>query len=158
MKGLGGDVLGGHEGDVVRTLSGESGKNNFVAERMGVSQRHSKGQTNQRGGGRHDQEDLGCQSCDEVMRTVFAIRREQNKGLTFREYQEFAVRCEGQVGGHRCPWNVRKYGPQNQKVAALSRRQCGYLQSRHFELALRRVGPPEEPRVRVCVSLWVTLA
>lgn len=68
------------------------------------------------------------------------------------------MRSEGQVGGHRYPLDVRKYGPQNQKVAAFSRRQCGYQQRRHFELALWRVGPLEEPRMRVCVSLWVTLA
>ena len=62
------------------------------------------------------------------------------------------------MGGHRYPWDVRKYGPQNQKVAAFSRRQRDYQQRRHFELALWRVGPPEELRMYVCVSLWVTLA
>ena len=68
------------------------------------------------------------------------------------------MRCEGQVGGHRYPWDVRKYGPQNQKVAVFSRRQRDYWQCHHFELALWRVGPLEEPRMHVCVSLWVTLA
>jgi hypothetical protein len=46
MKGLGENVLGGHEGDVVKTLSGESGKSNFVAAMLTASQWHSKSQPN----------------------------------------------------------------------------------------------------------------
>lgn len=67
MKGMCGNILGGHEGDVVKTLSGASGKSNFVVEKMTGSQRHLESQTNQRGGGRRDQEDLGCQSCSRAM-------------------------------------------------------------------------------------------
>jgi hypothetical protein len=37
MKALGGNVLGGHEEDVVKTLLGECGKSNFVVGRTVVS-------------------------------------------------------------------------------------------------------------------------
>jgi hypothetical protein len=79
MKGWCGNVLGGHEGDIVKTLSRVSGKSNFVSARMTWSQRHLKDQTNQRGGERRDQEDLGCQSYSGVMRTAFTIGHEYNK-------------------------------------------------------------------------------
>lgn len=37
MKAMGGNVLGGHEEDVVKTLSGEYGKSNFVVGTMIVN-------------------------------------------------------------------------------------------------------------------------
>jgi hypothetical protein len=63
----------------MKTLSRVSGKSNFVSVRMTLSQCHLKDQTNQRGGERHDQEDLGCQSYSGVMRMVFTIGHEYNK-------------------------------------------------------------------------------
>ena len=73
MKAFGENVLGGHEEDVVRTLSGVFGKSKFVAGRMTVSRRDLKRLPNQRGGGRRDREDLVCQSCPTAVRTVFTI-------------------------------------------------------------------------------------
>ena len=100
MKVLGGNVLGGHEEDVVKTLSGEYEKSNFVVGRKIVSWRQLGSRRNLWGEEIRDQEDPVCQSYSTVIRTVFIIK---NKGLTSREYQEFVVRWEGQVGSRRRP-------------------------------------------------------
>jgi hypothetical protein len=71
-----------------------------------------------------DREDPVCQSCSIGIRTVFII---ENKILTSREYQEFVVLWEDQVGDRRRPWDVTKYGSQDPGVVASALRQCAYL-------------------------------
>jgi hypothetical protein len=141
----------------VKTLSAEYEKSNSAAEKMIVNWLRLESQKNRWGGGRRDQGDPGYQSCSGVMRAVFTIRDGKNKVLTSREYQGFVVRREGQVGGHWHIEDVGKYDLLNRDLVAPVPLHSPYLQCCHSEAVLQRADPPEELKMHVCVSLWVTL-
>lgn len=69
------------------------------------------------------------------MRALFTIRDEKNKRLTSRVYQEFVVRCEGQVGGHRHFGDMRKYDVGDQELIAPALLHSPYLLCCHSEAA-----------------------